>query len=184
MQMMQGQRFSILPSHSRYISLLLILMVIVISGGSMVKTIKVNGQAPGSSSTPYPELTNNGIECDIVEHLTFHTHTNLTMIIDEKQQKIPAGIGIIPAKCIYWLHTHDDSGLIHMESPINQSFTLGQFFKMWDRFDSANSTLDGILVGNYTGHVDIFVNGMNQSDLEYPEIQLKDKDQITLHFEN
>jgi len=25
---------------------------------------------------------------------------------------------------------------------------------------------------------------MNQSDLEYPEIQLKDKDQITLHFEN
>ena len=55
---------------------------------------------------------------------------------------------------------------------------------MWDRFDSANSTLDGILVGNYTGHVDLFVNGMNQSDLDYSEIQLKDKDKITLHFEN
>jgi hypothetical protein len=128
MQMMQGHRFSILPYHSRYISLLLILMVIVISGGSMVKTIKVNGQALGSSSTPYPELTNNGIECDIVEHLTFHTHTNLTMIVDEKQQKIPAGIGIIPAKCIYWLHTHDDSGLIHMESPDKSKFYVRAIF--------------------------------------------------------
>ena len=106
------------------------------------------------------------------------------MIVHGKLQKIPAGIGIIPAKCIYWLHTHDDSGLIHIESPINQSFTLGQFFKIWDRFDSSNSTLDDILVGNYTGHVDIFVNGMNQSDLDYSEIQLKDKDKITLHFEN
>jgi len=70
------------------------------------------------------------------------------MIIDEKEQKISAVTGIILAKCIYWLHTHDDSGLIHMESPINQSFTLRQFFKIWDRFDSTNSTLDGILTGN------------------------------------
>lgn len=183
--MMRGQKFSILPFHSRYSSLLLILMVIVIAGSSMVKPIKASGQALSSLSTPYPELTNNGIECDIVEHLTFHTHTNITMIVDEKQQKIPAGIGIIPAKCIYWLHTHDDSGLIHIESPINQSFTLGQFFNIWNRFDSTNSTaLNGILAGNYTNHVDIFVNGMNQSDLDFADIQLKDKDQITLHFDN
>ena len=47
----------------------------------------MNGQALGSSSTPYPELTNNGIECDIVEQLTFHTHTKLTMIVDEKQHE-------------------------------------------------------------------------------------------------
>ena len=183
--MKRGQKFSILPFHSRYFSLLLILMVIVITSSCMVKPIRASGQALSSSSTPYPELTNNGIECDIVEHLTFHTHTNLTMIFDEKQQKIPAGIGIIPAKCIYWLHTHDDSGLIHIESPINQSFTLGQFFNIWNRFDSTNSTaLNGILAGNYTHHVDIFVNGMNQSDLDYADIQLKDKDQITLHFDN
>ena len=185
MQMKQGHRFSIFPHHSRYSSLLLILMVIVMTGGSMVKPIKVNGQTLGSSSTPYPELTDNGIECDIVEHLTFHTHTNLTMIVGEKLQKIPAGLGIIPAKCIYWLHTHDDSGLIHIESPINQSFTLGQFFEIWNRFDSINSTLlDGILAGNYTGQVDIFVNGKNQSDLDYADIQLKNKDQINLHFDN
>lgn len=184
--MMQGrQRFSVLPSHSGYISLTLTLMVVVITGGSIVKPIMVNGQALSSSSSPYPELTINGIECDIVEHLTFHTHTNLTMIVDEKQQKIPAGIGIIPTKCIYWLHTHDDSGLIHIESPINQSFTLGQFFNIWNIFDSTNSSaLDGILAGDYTGSVDTFVNGMNQSDIDYAGVQLKDKDEITLHFGN
>ena len=181
---MQGHKILKITYYSRHFSLLLILMVFGITGCTMVESVEVNGQALSASSSPYPELTDNGIECDIVEHLTFHTHTNLTMIVHGKLQKIPAGIGIIPAKCIYWLHTHDDSGLIHIESPINQSFTLGQFFKIWDRFDSSNSTLDDILVGNYTGHVDIFVNGMNQSDLDYSEIQLKDKDKITLHFEN
>src|SRR6476619_2549151 len=128
MQMIQGHRFSILPYHSRYISLLLILMVIVITGSSMVKTIKVNGQALGSTSTPYPELTNNGIECDVVEHLTFHTHTNLTMIVDEKQQKIPAGIGIIPAKCIYWLHTNDDNVLIYLSMARIKVILITQIF--------------------------------------------------------
>ena len=180
---MQGHKILKITYYSRHFSLLLILMVFGISGCTMVESVAVNGQSLSASSSPYPELTDNGIECDIVEHLTFHTHTNLTMIVDGKLQKIPAGIGIIPAKCIYWLHTHDDRTNPY-RIPDKSKFYLGQFFKMWDRFDSANSTLDGILVGNYTGHVDIFVNGMNQSDLVYSEIQLKDKDKITLHFEN
>ena len=120
--MMQGHKILKITYYSRHFSLLLILMVFGITGCTMVESVAVNGQSLSASSSPYPELTDNGIECDIVEHLTFHTHTNLTMTVDGKLQKIPAGIGIIPAKCIYWLHTHDDSGLIHIESPINQSF--------------------------------------------------------------
>jgi hypothetical protein len=44
---------------------------------------------------------------------------------------IPPQIGIIPDKCIYWLHTHDGTGIIHIESPIKRDFTLGQFFDIW-----------------------------------------------------
>jgi hypothetical protein len=66
---------------------------------------------------------------------------------------VPAGIGIKPPDCIYWLHTHDISGIIHVESPDNRTFTLGQFFDIWGKkfnnsqiFDfmvdkSANKTL-------------------------------------------
>ncbi len=31
------------------------------------------------------------------------------------------------------MHTHDDDGIIHIEAPVNRTFTLGQFFDIWDR---------------------------------------------------
>jgi hypothetical protein len=40
---------------------------------------------------------------------------------------------IIPEKCIYWLHTHDETGIIHIESPIKKDFILGQFFDLWKK---------------------------------------------------
>lgn len=29
------------------------------------------------------------------------------------------------------LHTHDDSGTIHVESSTNRNYRLGEFFKVW-----------------------------------------------------
>ena len=35
------------------------------------------------------------------------------------------------------LHTHDTSGIIHVESPVQRAYTLGQFFDVWGvRFSS------------------------------------------------
>jgi hypothetical protein len=31
----------------------------------------------------------------------------------------------------YSLHTHDASGVIHIESPLEQHFSLGEFFDLW-----------------------------------------------------
>jgi hypothetical protein len=33
--------------------------------------------------------------------------------------------------CFYWLHTHAADGIIHIESPIARTFTLGDFFDVW-----------------------------------------------------
>jgi hypothetical protein len=43
------------------------------------------------------------------------------------------GIPGAPAapRCYYWLHTHDASGIIHVESPAQRVFTLGQLFDVW-----------------------------------------------------
>jgi hypothetical protein len=44
---------------------------------------------------------------------------------------VPAGIGIDPAVGYAPLHTHDPSGVIHVESPTVRTYTLGQFFAVW-----------------------------------------------------
>src|SRR5581483_12030445 len=34
-------------------------------------------------------------------------------------------------KFITELHTHEPDGIIHVESPVNRKFTLGEFFDVW-----------------------------------------------------
>jgi hypothetical protein len=46
---------------------------------------------------------------------------------------LPAGIGVnLAHDCLYWLHTHDPNGIIHIESPYGLPHaTLGSFFDIW-----------------------------------------------------
>jgi hypothetical protein len=45
---------------------------------------------------------------------------------------VPAEIGLEPAKHIETsLHTHDRTGIIHMEAAHKYNFTLGDFFGVW-----------------------------------------------------
>jgi hypothetical protein len=60
----------------------------------------------------------------------FHIHPNLKIVIDGKQMIVPANIGITNA-CMSPLHTHDEEGTLHVESPIKRDFTLGDFFAVW-----------------------------------------------------
>jgi hypothetical protein len=53
---------------------------------------------------------------------------------------VPVGIGIgIQGQEMFFspLHTHDDTGVIHVESPVVKTFSLGQLFAVWGvRFTS------------------------------------------------
>lgn len=31
------------------------------------------------------------------------------------------------------IHTHDDTGIIHIESPVKRDFTLADFFAVWNK---------------------------------------------------
>ena len=82
-------------------------------------------------------------------------------------RQIPAGIGIPGAqaqntpqgtfigggKCFYWLHTHAADGIVHIESPIHRTFTLGNFFNIWGQ------PLGPSQAGPAQGHVTAFYNG-------------------------
>jgi hypothetical protein len=66
------------------------------------------------------------------EALNFHVHQRMAVLVNGKFVYIPAGIGIdANAKFISELHTHDATGIIHVEAPKAQKFTLGQFFDVW-----------------------------------------------------
>ena len=56
----------------------------------------------------YPVI--DGIKCDSAEHFNFHYHAHLDIFVNGFSYLVPAGIGIKPPDCIYWLHTHDISG--------------------------------------------------------------------------
>lgn len=61
-----------------------------------------------------------------------HIHAHLDIFVDGKAITVPAEIGIPPSGGVTPVHTHDTSGIIHIESPdAHATYTLGQFFDIW-----------------------------------------------------
>jgi hypothetical protein len=62
----------------------------------------------------------------------YHVHAQLNVYINGKQTPVPANIGIDPqGRFISPIHTHDTSGVVHMESTKFYPFTLGEFINVW-----------------------------------------------------
>ena len=114
----------------------------------------------------------DGVQCDTGEQTAYHIHAHLAVFPGRAQRTIPEGIGIPPPQqvtqtssgpfvtggaCFYWLHTHDRTGVIHIESPTQRSYTLGQFFAIW------NQPLSGGRVGPAKGPVTAIVDGRRYS---------------------
>lgn len=94
---------------------------------------------------------------------------------------IPGGIGIIQEICIYWLHTHDNTGTIHIESPIEKTFTLGQFLNVWEEFD--NSSLILGITNNILNVTNVDANGKQIDGIsDYKDIELKDNATLSISF--
>ena len=72
----------------------------------------------------------NGIACDAMEGKRLHIHQHLVVFDHGHEIAIPAQIGI-PGQCLYWVHTHTPDGIIHIEAPLDRTFTLGDFFRVW-----------------------------------------------------
>jgi hypothetical protein len=73
-----------------------------------------------------------GISCDAMEGSRLHIHQHLTILDHGVSMPIPLDVGR-PAsgQCLYWIHTHTPDGVIHIESPTNRTFILGDFFAIW-----------------------------------------------------
>ena len=132
---------------------------------------------------------------DTNKKIVMHIHPRLNVTLDGKSLVIPAGIGI---NTTLWqdhsldqygmgpmkmnmggtsmimqgmapLHTHDTSGVIHVESNEFRNYTLGQFLQNW------GMDIDG-------KEVMLSVNGINVKD--YMNHILTDKEQMILKIED
>jgi hypothetical protein len=66
------------------------------------------------------------------EMLDVHYHAHLDVIVRDIKIQVPANIGIdVRKQAITALHTHDTTGIIHIESEKDIPFTLGQVFAEW-----------------------------------------------------
>jgi len=110
----------------------------------------------------------DGITCQSGEQVLFHIHAHLTIFVDGSPRRVPAGIGIARpyeivntpsgpfvagAPCFMWLHTHAADGIIHTESPVRRTYTLGDFFDIWGQ------ALNSGRVGPASGPVTALFNG-------------------------
>lgn len=158
-------------------------IVIIGLAVSIILASTVAFSVGGSNLTPptYASSTIDGIECNTTEHAVFHIHAHLDILIDGKPISVPSQIGInTDAGCLYWLHTHDDNGVIHIESPLEREFTLGNFFDIWgEPFN--NTHLFNEEVTNNT--LSVYVNGNKvPTDMDYRSINLNAHDEIAIVY--
>jgi hypothetical protein len=74
-----------------------------------------------------------GLEMLTAEGEVLHIHEHLSVTVDGKPVQVPPLLGIDEAaKRISPIHTHDATGIIHVESPVVKTFRLGQVFAEWD----------------------------------------------------
>jgi hypothetical protein len=119
---------------------------------------------PGDTAKGGNGQTIDGIEGSSREMLAVHVHAHLALFYKGVQIAVPYGIGIVkPFRAengfvgggsgIYWLHTHDATGIVHVESPDSRVYTLGNFFDIWGQMLSPQN------VAGLQGVVRAFVDG-------------------------
>jgi hypothetical protein len=121
----------------------------------------------------------DGVSCDRMEGSVEHIHAMLQLYDRGRAVTVPQGVGM-PAggTCLYWIHTHDDKGYIHIEAPVKRPFTLGQFFDIWG--PDLSWTQAGDVSAPHGKRLSIWVNGEAWNGKDPRSIVLRDHETIVI----
>jgi hypothetical protein len=146
---------------------LAVVAIIATSGGGGSQTVASGSGASAGLQTTHapwaPELSAlatrlQALKLPIQNDGAYHVHAVLRVYVEGRQVPVPANIGIDPqAGSMASTHTHDATGLVHIEASERYPFTLGTFFTVWG-VKFTNTQLGGYLAGK--GNVlSAYVNG-------------------------
>ena len=157
-----------------------VLVLALVAGLVALALSKKNNSTPAAATNTTPNAlaqtwdgltgqTVDNVSAQTQEQVAYHIHAHLAIYVNGAQKAVPAGIGIVKpwttenlsdgsqfvdgGKQIYYLHTHDSTGVLHVESPTSKTYTLGQFFAEW------NQPLSSSQIGPASGTVIVYVNG-------------------------
>ena len=118
-----------------------VLVLVAAVGATAALLIAVTGVGAGRTSAPPWSAPRDveqrahaaGLTMLADEGVVIHIHEHLSLTVDGKAVTVPARIGIDTVADRYSpIHTHDTSGVVHVESPVKKTFRLGQVFTEWD----------------------------------------------------
>src|SRR5947209_11234275 len=94
-------------------------------GGSSSANV-TNAATQGQNTAPKIDGT---IGCNAMEQITYHVHAHVTVLVKGKSQLFDRYSGLnYDHDCLYWLHVHDQTGIVHIESPHKILTTLGTWY--------------------------------------------------------
>ena len=97
-------------------------------------------QSKGGGDWPFP----CGAEVTVV-----HVHPWLRIYVNTGTSNVsvsvPQYVGFVSQTCLEPMHTHDASGIIHIEAPsLSNQYTLGAFFTIWRLTFPSGASVDGV----------------------------------------
>jgi hypothetical protein len=172
-----------------------VLLLLIVGGLAYAAT---RGKSQASGTTPSPTTTStaaslaptvDGIQCGQMEALAYHIHQHIALYDHGKAVPLPYGIGMpggaASPLCFYWIHVHPQTpNIIHVESPIQKTFTLGDFFDIWKATKSAATPPGDAYVKHLQAagnSVTAFVDGKRWTR-GYRSIPLKEHEVITIEI--
>jgi len=115
-----------------------------------------------------------GLDALGAEGEVIHIHQHLDIYVNGKKVTVPALIGIDTAgQFLTQVHTHDTTGIVHVESPSHRTFTLGLFFGEW------GVKLTSKCLGTYCSGLKWWVNGTKMTG-NPAQLVLKSHQEIVL----
>lgn len=173
--------------------IIVVVALVVIGLGAFLLSQDIKN--PQSTQGPFEGKTSRELAmmCEPTEHLVMHIHPTLKININGQAQPIPANIGIegvgggdsshtqaqATASCLHFLHTHDASGTLHVESPVAMDYHLSDFFAVWGQAFTHDQILDS--KADDTHRVRMTVNGKDSTEFE--NLVLRDRDDIQIFYE-
>jgi hypothetical protein len=110
-----------------------------------------------------------------------HIHSSLSIFIDDSEVTLSKNIGIQDSECpegMRGIHTHDESGTLHIETPNQIDAPIGAFFNIWGETFNSEQILDNTANSEYD--IEMRVNGVINE--EYENYVMLDGDNIEIYY--